>query len=202
LPNDNRTVAGKLQDSVLTLRLVAQRATWYPEGPEGCGVTLYAFAEEGKAAQIPGPLLRVAVGTEVRITLRNGLAAPIAIWGLQDPGRANSGEPLTGVTLPADSTWTVAFRPSTPGTYYYWANPPANRAPIGPSAQIFAQMTGGFIVDPPGESGGVPGERILVMTRWRGNPGPAPRLLFPGGEQGGPGHRQYLCGCRPAPDGE
>jgi len=175
-PNDNRTPAGTLRDGVLTIKLVAQRATWYPEGPKGCGVSLYAFAEEGKGAQTPGPLLRVTVGTEVRITVRNALPAPMALWGLRDPGLTNGGEPLSGVTVLADSTSTFSFRPSVPGTYYYWANPPANLAPIGPSAQIFAQMTGAFIVDPPGEAGGTPGERILVMTRWRGNPDSAGNL--------------------------
>jgi FtsP/CotA-like multicopper oxidase with cupredoxin domain len=172
-PNDNRAPAGTLRDGVLTLRLVAQRATWYPEGPEGCGVTLFAFAEEGKLAQIPGPLLRITVGTEVRVTVRNALQVPMAVWGLRDPRRANTGEPLAGETVPADSTGTFSFRASIPGTYYYWANPPENLAPVGPSAQIFGQMAGGFIVDPHDEAGGIAGERILIMTRWRGNPGPA-----------------------------
>ena len=169
--NDNRVPAGTVRDGALTVRLVAQRATWYPEGERGCGITLFAFGAEGKHAQIPGPLLRVTVGTEVRVIVRNALPVPMAVWGLRDPARAP--EPLVGVTVEPESTHTFAFRASAPGTFYYWANPPANPAPVGPSAQLFAQMAGGFIVDPADEAGGLPGERILIMARWRGNPGPA-----------------------------
>src|SRR5688500_9709825 len=63
LPNDNRAPAGTMKDGVLTVRLVARAATWRPEGAQGCGLPVFAFAEEGKAAQIPGPLIRVPVGT-------------------------------------------------------------------------------------------------------------------------------------------
>ena len=169
-PNDNRITAGTLRDGVLTLRLVARRATWYPEGREGCGIGLFAFAEEGKQAQTPGPLIRVTAGTEVRVTVRNDLAVPMMVVGLRDP-RRSAQEPLAGVTVPADSTHTFSFRATVPGTYYYWANPGASQAPV-PTAQLFAQMVGGFIIDAPGETP-VAGERILVMTRWRGDPGPA-----------------------------
>src|SRR5262245_25411852 len=71
--NDNRVPAGALQGEVLTLRLVLQRATWYPEGEQGCGIGVYAFGEEGKAAQTPAPLIRVPLGTQLRVTVRNAL---------------------------------------------------------------------------------------------------------------------------------
>src|SRR5687767_5807654 len=64
IPNDNRTPAGTLRDGVLTLRMVAQPAVWRPEGPDGPELPVYAFTEEGKRPQIPGPLVRVPVGTE------------------------------------------------------------------------------------------------------------------------------------------
>src|SRR5688500_18147420 len=60
VPNDNRVRAGTLQGGVLTLRLVAQRAAWRPDGPSGCALGVHAFAEEGKQATTPGPLIRVA----------------------------------------------------------------------------------------------------------------------------------------------
>ena len=172
--NENRVPAGTLRDGVLTVSLVAQLATWYPEGEQGCGVTLYAFAEEGKQAQIPGPLLRVTTGTEVRVTVRNTLGVPMAVWGLRDRPRSGQ-DTLTGVVVPADSTRTFAFRATVPGTYFYWTNPPSSPARF-PTAQIFGQMLGGFIVDPPGEAGNADRERIFIMTRWRGNPGPAGNL--------------------------
>ena len=115
--NDNRVPAGTLRDGVLTVRLVAQRATWYPEGEKGCGITLYAFAEEGKTAQIPGPLLRVTTGTEVRVTVRNALSVPVGVWGLRDPSRS-ARDTLTGVIVPADSAHSFAFRATVAGRTY------------------------------------------------------------------------------------
>jgi FtsP/CotA-like multicopper oxidase with cupredoxin domain len=167
-PNDNRTPAGTLEGGVLTLHLVAQRATWYPEGPQGCGVSLIAFAEEGKPAQIPGPLIRVPAGTEVRVTVRNALGIPLSMWGLQT-GRLTVQEPLVRDTVLADSTRTISFRATVPGTYYYWASPPQNAAGV-PTAQLWSQMVGGLIVDDSTDTRSAERERILIMTRWRGNP--------------------------------
>ena len=57
VPNDNRAAVGVLANGVLTVRLVARSAAWYPDGRDGCGLTVHAFAEEGQAPRIPGPLL-------------------------------------------------------------------------------------------------------------------------------------------------
>src|SRR5918996_5194096 len=73
IPNDNRTPAGSLRDGVLTLRMVAQPAVWRPEGPTGPELSIHAFTEEGKPPQVPGPLMRVPVGTEINVSLRNSL---------------------------------------------------------------------------------------------------------------------------------
>ena len=83
-PNDNRTPAGTLRDGVLTLRMVAQPAVWHPEGPNGPGLPIYAFAEEGKRPLVPGPLVRVPVGTQIDITLRNSLPETLRVYGMQD----------------------------------------------------------------------------------------------------------------------
>src|SRR6266516_6778896 len=70
VPNDNRSAVGVLANGVLTVRLVARPAAWYPDGRDGCGLTVHAFAEEGQAPRIPGSLLRVPAGTELRVTIR------------------------------------------------------------------------------------------------------------------------------------
>jgi FtsP/CotA-like multicopper oxidase with cupredoxin domain len=74
VPNDNRRPAGSLRGGVLTLRLEVRTGVWYPEGPRGDSVVAPVFAEEGKAAQVPGPLIRVPAGTMIEATLRNALA--------------------------------------------------------------------------------------------------------------------------------
>src|SRR4051812_41591716 len=72
--NDNQSRAGTLRDGVLTLRLVARPVAWRPDGPTGCALSVNAFAEEGKASQIPGPLIRVVAGTQIRVNVRNTLS--------------------------------------------------------------------------------------------------------------------------------
>src|SRR5687767_15723350 len=81
-PSDNRRRAGKLENGVLTVRIDARMGVWYPEGKKGIGLTVAAFAEEGKAAQNPGPLIRVPVGTEVRAFVRNSLPKALTLFGL------------------------------------------------------------------------------------------------------------------------
>src|SRR5438128_9908219 len=68
-PNDNRAPAGKLADNVLTLSLEARDGSWKPDGDAGAtSYDISAFAEAGKPLQVPGPLMRLKVGTEVDAT--------------------------------------------------------------------------------------------------------------------------------------
>src|SRR5262245_24833631 len=85
-PNDNTKAAGQLRRGVLTLQLDAIRGTWAPEGEQGPRVVLAAFSERGRPVQIPGPLIRVPAGTEVRITIRNRLGASLLVRGFYDRG--------------------------------------------------------------------------------------------------------------------
>jgi manganese oxidase len=172
-PNDNRHAAGSLQGGVLTLRLVARPAGWYPDGPEGCGITVAAFAEEGRAPRIPGPLVRVRAGTEVRVTIRNALERPIWIRGLQD----RTAERLDSAEIAPGAEREFRYRAATAGTYYYWGGPPDGVFPgWSPTsdALFLSQLVGALVVDPPE---GARDDRIFVITRF------APRIL--------PGERLY-----------
>src|SRR5687768_1128937 len=80
--NDMRAPAGKLSNGVLTLQLEARNGLWYPDGAKGMARPVAAFAELGRALQNPGPLVRVPVGTEIRITLKNTLDKPLWMFGL------------------------------------------------------------------------------------------------------------------------
>ena len=73
--NSNRVPAGKLENGILTLHLELRQGDWYPEADTGPSMKVYAFGEEGKALQVPGPLIRVPEGTEIHLTLHNLLAA-------------------------------------------------------------------------------------------------------------------------------
>ena len=160
VPNDNRTPAGTLSNGVLTLKLVAQAATLFPEGPSGVGISVFGFGEEGKAPQAPGPLIRIPAGTELRISVRNTLPELVRLRGLQDHGTAL----LDTFDLAPGATREIRFRANTPGTYYYWGRTQGNLEGLVPFAD--SHLLGAFIVDPPGTKG-PPKDRVLVIETFR-----------------------------------
>ena len=164
--NDNRVASGAMVDSVLTVHLVARAASWYPDGPDGCAVNVNAFAEEGKAPQIPGPLIRVRSGGRVRVTVRNDRALPLWVRGLQDH---NTGA-LDSTDIAPGASRTFEFRAITPGAWYYWAG---RVNAFVPGSGENGQLVGALVVDPPEQSASTRHDRVFVMTRWTpgGTPG-------------------------------
>lgn len=158
-PNDNRARAGTLSGGVLTVRLVAQPVAWRPDGPTGCALGVNAFAEEGKAAAIPGPLIRVKAGTEVRVTVRNALSGSMWVRGLQD--RA-VGSKIDSVEVLPGASRELRFVAKTLGAWHYWAGSAGARIP---TSDVNGQLVGAFVVD----SATHPvtrEDRIFVLTRW------------------------------------
>lgn len=115
--NDNRVGAGRIIDGVLHVTLVARAVSWKPDGPTGCALAVHAFAEEGRPPRIPGPLLRVRVGTALVVRVRNALDSAIWVRGLED--RPTAGMDSTEVA--AGATHEFRFRATAPGAWYYWA---------------------------------------------------------------------------------
>ncbi len=159
--NDNRRAAGTLRDGLLTVHLEARLGRWYPDGDSAPGAEVPAFAEAGKAPEIPGPLIRIPVGTEVAVSVRNAVPnATLTVHGLH-------ARPLgPGTTEPhlvaPGATGEVRFRLDAPGTYYYWGTT-MGRVFLG-RTRGDAQLSGAIIVDEPGRA--APRDRILVIGMW------------------------------------
>ena len=85
--------AGTRRDAVLELRLEARVGRWFPEADDGPSVEVQAFGEAGRPLQIPGPLVRVPAGTEVRATVHNALDSTLVLTGLFDRPRSPAGRP-------------------------------------------------------------------------------------------------------------
>lgn len=152
-PNDNRAPAGELTDGVLTLRLVVQMARWYPEAPDGPFTEVAVFAEEGKAPQVPGPLIRVPAGTRIELTVRNALPdSAISLFGLQSRPAL---DPAEHRVVPGQ-TREISFRVDEPGTYLYSGRP-------GQGEGEQEQLAGALVVDPPGAP---TDDRIWVINIW------------------------------------
>jgi manganese oxidase len=162
IPNDNRHPAGTLRNGVLTLRLETRPARWRPERDAGPEVPIFAFAEEGQAPRIPGPLVRVPVGTQIDVTLRNRLPDTLRVYGLGDrpADRRDSAD-----VAPGESR-RFRLRAGAVGTYFYHARVPRDTVPFG--QYLDGQLTGAIVVDSLGAPRS-PRDRIFVIGLWRGN---------------------------------
>jgi FtsP/CotA-like multicopper oxidase with cupredoxin domain len=155
--NDNRRPAGRLEHGVLTLALEVRPGVLRPEEDGGPGVPALAFAEVGKPLQVPGPLVRVRQGTEVRVSLRNPLDSTLTVYGLG--ARPLPGD--SGILLPPHETREVRFRAASPGTYYYWSA--LNGTGLLDRLWLDSQLTGALVVDPLDARAD---DRIFVIGLW------------------------------------
>jgi FtsP/CotA-like multicopper oxidase with cupredoxin domain len=165
LPNDNRVPAGTLRNGVLTLRLDARPALWRPEGPDGPELPIYAFAEEGRAPQIPGPLVRVPVGTAIDISLRNSLRQTLRVYGLQD----RPSDRVDSLELSPGQSTLIRIRAGAPGTYLYSARTSRDTFPFGQLQD--GQLSGAIVVDSVG-SPRPARDRVFVLGLWKGRETP------------------------------
>jgi FtsP/CotA-like multicopper oxidase with cupredoxin domain len=162
LPNDNRIPAGTRRGDTLVLDLVVDRARWFPGADDGPSVTVEAVAEEGKAPQIPSPLIRVPIGTHVIASVRNALPdSTVTVHGLHTRPAAGWGT----MRLTPGERHTVRFTAGAPGTYAYFVT--AGRVAF-PAVER-ETMAGAFIVD---SAGARADDRVMVINIWGNAPDP------------------------------
>src|SRR5215471_7376259 len=162
--NSNLVSAGQLRDGALTIRLEIREGDWYPEADTAPPVVVQAFGEEGQTLQIPGPLIRVPAGTEVRATVRNTLdKSSVKMYGLHE----RPGEGKQPLEIAAGDIREVRFRLTAPGTYHYWATTTSKT--IFTRGGVDSQLSGALVVDPPGEA---VADRVFVMGLWNDRPLP------------------------------
>ena len=155
--NDNTHPAGRLDGNVLTLQLELRPGRWYPEKDGGENTVVNTFAEEGRAPQIPGPLVRVKEDTEVAASVKNTLSKIVYVHGLHN----HPGADKDVLEIPPGGTRQVRFRPGAAGTYYYWAS--TRSGPIFTRGTEDTMLSGGLVVDSTGEP---INDRVFVVNMW------------------------------------
>ena len=154
-PNDNRAAAGTRRGDTLVVRLVLDRGRWFPQADDGPSVIAEGIGEEGKALQIPAPLIRVRAGTPISVTVRNALTDSTAtFFGLH--GAATGRD---SIRLAPGESRTVRFSASTAGTFAY-------RAVVGKiNLEVHERetTTGAIVVDAPGAP---TNDRVFVINIW------------------------------------
>ncbi|WP_411280962.1 multicopper oxidase domain-containing protein [Gemmatimonas sp.] len=155
--SQNRLAAGVQNGRVLSLAIDVVTAKWKPEGENDPEVPVLAFAEVGKSATVPGPLIRVRRGTEVQLTLSNRSDSALVIGGL----RAGSNAGDDTVQLAVGATRQVRVRLDSTGTYFYWG------AFKGTTASdrnwLDSQLNGAIVVDAPTAR---TDDHIFVLSEW------------------------------------
>jgi FtsP/CotA-like multicopper oxidase with cupredoxin domain len=160
---NNTAAAGVLRNGVLDLNLEILNGDWYPQAEDGPHVAVYAFAEKGKAPSIPGPLIRVPEGTQIKLRIHNALTVQVKLHGFnQRPTKDEA------VTVAAGEERELDFAAGAPGTYFYWASSPDDSSLAGLTSTVPldpapSQLTGAFIVDGPGEP---QADRVFVIGMW------------------------------------
>ena len=114
--HQNTAAAGRLVGTTLTLAVDIVESGWKPEGADDPEVPILAFAEHGKQATVPGPLVRVPLGTTIALTLRNTTDSALAIGGF----RSSLAAERDTIQLPKGATRVIRFRANAAGTFAYW----------------------------------------------------------------------------------
>lgn len=161
-PNDNRARAGVSMSGTVAVRLEARMAEWHPQGDDAPGAVIPVFAEIGRPAQVPGPLIRVPGGTNVIVTVRNLVPNTVlTIHGLHS--RPAIGAAFNdSIQLGPGAIQTLRFRLDRPGTYYYWGTTTGRS--FDHRTREDAQLTGVIVVDEPGARPST--DRIFVIGMW------------------------------------
>jgi FtsP/CotA-like multicopper oxidase with cupredoxin domain len=156
--NHNDRPAGSLGNGVLTLRLVARDGLWHPEAENGVGIPVRAFAEQGRALENPGPLIRVPEGTEIRVRVRNAIpGATLVVHGLT----THPDEGADSLVIAPGGERETRFRAGKRGTYFYWAT--TSGATLPKRRSVDTQLSGALVVDPVGARAP---DHVFVIGVW------------------------------------
>lgn len=122
-------------------------------------VSAYAYNQ-----QVPGPLIRVTAGDEVRFNVTNQLPEPTSVhWhGLVLPNEMDGAAGVTQPPIEPGETFTYEFTvPDAPGTYFYHTHFEGDRQqPLG--------LYGAFIIDAADEPDVMYDHEYLVqLGEWR-----------------------------------
>lgn len=153
LPNDNTRPAGKTRDGVTTIELDAVPVTWHLQGGASSIKFTDAFAERGRTATMPGPLVRVNAGATVHFNVRNRLARPLTFYVPTSAATEDS------IVVAPGATADVTTRATHAGNFFYRAT---DGSAASTKLHIAGALAGAFVVDTAGAVGR-PRDRVMMM---------------------------------------
>ena len=123
------------------------------------GVTVTAFTYNGT---VPGPMIRVTEGDQVRIVVRNELADPTTIhWhGVEVPNTMDGIPDITQEPIQPGETFTYEFVAKPAGTFMYHSH-------FEGDVQVGAGLYAPFIIDPKEPESDPPAvDKTLMISEW------------------------------------
>ncbi|HWH04405.1 MAG TPA: multicopper oxidase domain-containing protein [Gemmatimonadales bacterium] len=158
-PNRNLESAGMLHEGVLSVTLVAQRGLWSFSNSRPA-MTVDAFSVPGAGPLMPGPLLRVPVGTALRITVRNTLPVPLTfVLPAALAGGLDRLDAMDSVVVAPGNSELLTTRATVAGNYVYRGKLPDGVTKV---SQLAGVLAGAIVVD----SAGAPTplrDRVIVI---------------------------------------
>jgi FtsP/CotA-like multicopper oxidase with cupredoxin domain len=159
-PNRNVERAGVLRDGVLTVTLEAKESLFQIDGPSRPPTTVEAFSEPGKWPQMPGPLVRVPQGAQIRFSVRNSLSSPLTFFvPASVHGDTDLTTALDSVLVAPGAVGQLVTWAKSPGNYVYRATTPGGANAVTLLAGVLA---GALVVDTAGAPAR-PKDRVFVI---------------------------------------
>lgn len=152
-PNPNTAPSGRLANGVLALSLEARLTLWHPDGDSLPGIAIEAFGEPGRAPQVPGPLIRVPFGTELRISVKNSLETDTLTYYVE-----TGSAPDTIVVAPG-AIGELRVRPARAGNFLYRAT---TSTVLGRALRAGGLLAGAVVIDTLGATGAAR-DRVFVI---------------------------------------
>jgi FtsP/CotA-like multicopper oxidase with cupredoxin domain len=124
------------------------------------GVTVTAYSYNGT---VPGPMIRVTEGDQVRIVVKNELPDPTTVhWhGVEVPNAMDGVPDVTQAPILPGETFTYEFVAKPAGTFWYHSHFEGDK-------QVSAGLYGAFIIDPKEPEANPPVvDKVLMVSEWR-----------------------------------
>ncbi len=152
----NQPLTSRDENGVKVFELTAKPVRWN----FGEGIEQVAWTYNG---MVPGPLIRVVEGDNVRFVVKNELPEPTTIhWhGIELPNSMDGVPGMTQEAIQPGETFTYEFVAKPAGTFWYHSH-------VDSDVQIGVGLHGAFIIDPKTPDADPPDvDEVVMLNEWR-----------------------------------
>jgi len=150
----------RMEDGVKVFELTTQLTRWsILDLDSGSPVTVTAMTYNG---MVPGPLIRVTEGEQIRVVVHNQLPEPTTIhWhGVEVPNAMDGVPDMTQPPIQPGETFTYEFTARPAGTFIYHSHYEGDR-------QVSTGLYAPLIIDPAEPESNPPDiDAVLMLSEW------------------------------------